>query len=429
MSLSGLSLEAALSRDRQDPLRRFRDRFSIPEATLYMDGNSLGLLSVDAERSLERVIDSWKQLGIRGWLEAEPPWFWFAEKLGELAAGLVGAEPDEVVATGTTTMNIHLLVSSFYQPTPARTRILADGLNFPTDIYALRSQIALRGLDPEQELVLVQSRDGSTLDEGDIVAQMDDDIALVFLPSVLYRSGQLLDMERLCREARRRSIPIGFDCSHSVGVVPHKLDEWGVDFAVWCGYKYLNGGPGAPAFLYVNRRNFDRGPALTGWFGYAKERQFDLRLEFEPQPDAGGWQVSSPGIIGAAPLLGAMEQICEAGIDALVEKSRALTGYLVELVDARLSDAPYGFRVGTPREPHRRSGHIALERNEEAYRISLALRARGVVPDFRPPNVIRLAPVPLYTGFADVWRLVQHIVEIVDEREYERFDRNRKAIT
>jgi kynureninase len=394
-----------------------------------MDGNSLGLLSTDAEASLLRVLQSWKELGVRGWLEAEPPWFWFAERLGELAAPLVGATPDEVVATGTTTTNIHALVSTFYRPAGRRRRILADALNFPSDLYALRSQIALRGGDPERDLVLVESRDGRTLEEADLEAAMTDEVALVFLPSVLYRSGQLLDLGRLSRAARERSIPIGFDCSHSVGAVEHALSDWGVDFAVWCSYKYLNGGPGAPAFLYVSRRHFDRGPALAGWFGYAKERQFDLRLDFEPQPDARGWQISSPGILGAAPLLGSLELFGEVGIAALADKSRQLTSYLVRLADARLAEPPYGFTVGTPREPARRSGHIALERPVDAYRINLALRARGVVPDFRPPNVIRFAPVPLYTGFEDVWHLVEHIVAIVDGREHEGFDARRGAIT
>jgi len=429
MTAGDLSLAAARERDRRDPLRALRERFRVPASTLYLDGNSLGLLSTDAEASLARAVESWKELGIRGWLEADPPWFWYAERLGDLASRLVGAAADEVVATGTTTMNIHLLVSSFYRPTEGRRKIVADALNFPTDLYALRSQLALRGADPERDLLVVESADGRTLDEADIEATMGEDVALVFLPSVLYRSGQLLDMARLCRAARARSIPIGFDCSHSVGVVEHHLDEWGVDFAVWCGYKYLNGGPGAPAFLYVNRRHFGLGPALAGWFGYAKERQFDLRRHFEPQPDAGGWQVSSPGILGAAPLLGALGLMDEVGIAAVESKSRQLTEYLIDLADARLAVEPYGFEVGTPREPHRRSGHIALERSSEAYRIGLALRARKVVPDFRPPNVIRLAPAPLYTGFADVWQVVQHIVEIVDDAQYEQFDTRRQAIT
>lgn len=429
MSGPDLSLEAAAARDLQDPLRDLRDRFYVPPETLYMDGNSLGLMSRNAEARLGRVVEDWKRLGVRGWLEAEPPWFWYAERLGELAAGLVGASPEEVVATGSTTINIHLLVSSFFRPEGRRRKILADALNFPTDLYALRSQITLRGGDPERDLVLTQSSDGRTLDEADIEAGMGEDVALVFLPSVLFRSGQLLDMERLSRAARRRGIPIGFDCSHSVGVVEHALDAWDVDFAVWCGYKYLNGGPGAPAFLYVNRRHFGLGPALAGWFGYAKERQFELRLDFEPQPSAGGWQISSPGILGAAPLFGALELINEVGIAALARKSQALTEYLVWLVEARLTDAPFGFRLGTPRDPKRRGGHVALERDHEAYRISQALRGRGVVPDFRPPNVIRLAPVPLYTGFSDVWQLVQHIVEIVERDEYQDYDASRQVIT
>lgn len=406
--------------DDQDPLRAFRERFHLPAGTIYLDGNSLGLLSVDAERSLLRALDEWKTLGIRGWLEAQSPWFYFAENLGAKAAQLVGAEADEVVLTGTTTVNIHALVASFYRPSePVRTKILADELNFPSDIFALKGQLKLRGADPAQDLLLVPSADGRTLDEEAIIALMTDEVQLVFLPSVLYRSGQLLDIERLVQAAHARGIVIGFDCSHSAGAVPHHFDAWGVDFAVWCSYKYLNAGPGSSAFLYVNRRHFTREPLLAGWFGCVKERQFEMALDFEPQASAGGWQISSPGILGSAALEGSLAITLEAGIDRVRAKSVALTEYLIDLVDAQLSASPYNFVVGTPREPARRSGHVALERREEAYRISVALRNRGVIPDFRKPDVIRVAPVALYNSYHDVWQLVQHLRQIIDDREHE----------
>jgi kynureninase len=414
--------------DRADPLAGMRERFFLPEGALYLNGNSLGLLSRGAEESLARSLAEWRELGVRGWLEAEEPWFYLAERTGAMAAPLVGAEPDEVVLTGTTTVNIHALVSTFFQPSGRRGKILADELDFPSDIYALRDQLRLAGRDPDADLVLTPSRDGRTLDEDDIIERMTDEVALCFLPSALYRSGQLLDMERLTREAHRRGIPIGFDCAHSVGAVPHRFDDWGVDFAVWCSYKYLNGGPGASAFLYVNRRHFQRAPRITGWFGCTKERQFDMSLEFEPHPAAGQWQISSPGILGSASLEGALALTLEAGIDRIRAKSSALTSYLVELADARLTHAPYAFRVASPRAPERRTGHIALERDRDAQRISAALRGRGVVSDFRPPDVIRFAPVALYNTFTEVWQTVQHLVEIIDGREFERYGAERAVV-
>ncbi len=209
-----------------------------------MDGNSLGLLSRDAERTLLERLEEWKSLGIGGWLEADPPWFYLGEQLGRLQAPLMGAEPEELVATSSTTVNLHALLAGFYRPEGARRRLVGDSLNFPSDAYALQSQVRLHGLDCAQDLVLVESRDGRTLEEEDIVAAMSEEVAVIVLPSVLYRSGQLLDMGLLTREAHARGCLIGFDCSHSAGALPHRLDDWGVDFAFWCTYKYLNSGPG-----------------------------------------------------------------------------------------------------------------------------------------------------------------------------------------
>ncbi len=420
--------EEARRLDREDPLRGFRRRFHLPPGGIYLDGNSLGLLSRDAERWLGKITTSWRKLGIRGWLEADPPWFHMAEGLGARCAALVGADPDEVVLSGTTTVNIHALVNTFFRPSGVRTKIIADELDFPTDIYALKSALKLRGLDPVDHLVLVRSRDGRTLDERDIIRTFDDTAALVFLPSVLYRNGQLLDMELLTREAQARNIPIGFDCSHSVGAVPHEFSRWGVDFALWCSYKYLNGGPGATAFLYVNRRHFDAEPALAGWFGSAKDKQFDMSLEFTPAPNAGRWQISSPSVLNAAPLIGSLTVFEEAGMTAVREKSLKMTRFLMDMADALLAERPYGFSIGTPREDGRRGGHVALI-HPEGMRIAEALRTRGVIPDFRPPDIIRVAPVALYNTFTELWRLVRHLRGIVEGREYERFGTARKAIS
>ena len=401
----------ALELDANDPLRGFRERFHLLPGVIYMDGNSLGLLSKEAEASLLATLDQWRTKGVAGWFTGESPWFHRAERIGALAAGMMGAEPEAVIHSATVTVNIHALVGSFYQPQGKRTKILADSLNFPTDLYALQGQLRQRGRRPERDLLLADSPDGRTLDEKALVKLMTEEVALVFLPSVLYRSGQLLDVGYLAAAARERGIPLGLDCSHSAGAVPHKLDQWGVDFAVWCSYKYLNGGPGASAFLYVNRRNWGLDPVLCGWFGNNKDTQFDMALDFEPQATAGRWQISSPGILGSSTLLGALQVINEAGIENIRTRSLALTDYLIKLVDHELSAPPHNLTIGTPRQSGRRGGHVAVERPCGAERICEALIARGVVPDFRPPNVIRFCPSPLYGSFHEVWRVVQILKE------------------
>lgn len=409
----------ALALDRDDPLAPFRERFYLLPGTVYMDGNSLGLLSRDAESELLSTLDDWKFRAVSGWFHGEHAWLDCAREVGTLAAGLVGAEPGQVVHTATTTVNIHALVGSLYRPEGRRVKLLADPLNFPTDRYALEAQLRLKGRSPDKDLVLVPSADGRTLDEETIAEMLDDEIAFAWLPSVLYRSGQLLDMETLTRRAHEHGVIIGFDCSHSAGVIPHQFDRWGVDCAVWCGYKYLNSGPGASAFYYVNRRHFGAEPLLPGWFGNRRETMFDMNPRFEPQPDAGRWQISAPGILGSAPLRGSLRLIAEAGIDRIRAKSVAMTGYFIALVDAHLSKPPYEFQVGSPREPDRRGGHVALERATGADRVCQALIARGVVPDFRPPNVIRICPSPLYGTFHEIWRTVQLVAEIIDNGEHD----------
>jgi len=401
--------------DAADPLARFRQRFYLLPDTIYMDGNSLGLLSRDAETSLLATLETWKRRGVAGWFEGEHPWLDTAADIGALAARLMGAAPDQVIHSATTTVNIHALVGSLYRPAGRRVKILADALNFPSDLYALKGQLALRGRDWREDLVLAPSADGRTLDEEALADLMTDEVALVWLPSVLYRSGQLLDLARLTERAHAAGALIGFDCCHSAGVVPHALDAWGVDCAVWCGYKYLNSGPGGSAFLYANRRHFGREPVLAGWFGNRRETMFAMSPDFEPRADAGKWQISSPGILGSATLRGSLALINEAGIDAIRRKSLLMTAYLMSLADARLAAPPYRFRVGTPREDTRRGGHVALERDDGAEAVCAALEARGVVPDYRPPDVIRIGPSPLYGTFHEIWRTVRILEDIVDD--------------
>jgi len=421
-----LGRDFALQMDAEDPLAPFKDRFYPIPGKIYMDGNSLGLMSKDAEASLLNVLEEWKTLGIGGWGGARIPWIAYAEKLGALEAGIVGAEPDEVVVCGGTTVNLHALVATFYEPKGGRRKILADELNFPSDLYALAAQIRLRGGDPDEDLILVRSRDGRFIEEDDVVEAMTDEVALALLPSVYYKSGQLLDMGRLTGEARSRGIPIGFDCSHSVGVVPHHFDEWGVDFAFWCNYKYMNGGPGSTGSVYVNRRHFGKMPGMAGWFGNDRATMFDMAIEFDPAKDASAWQIGTTTMLSTAPLEGAIKVTNEAGIEAIREKSTRITSYLMYLIDELLSEPPYGFSIGTPRETERRGGHVGVEHGD-AWRVAEALKARGVIPDFRPPNVIRLAPIPLYTSYWEVWEVAQHLKAVIDSREHERFTDGKRA--
>ena len=423
------TLEFARKLDDTDPLRSFRDQFFLPVNKIYLDGNSLGLMPRKSETNIQRILNEWKSMGIGGWLNAQIPWFYFSEQMGERIAPIVGAKPSEVVMTGTTTVNLHSLVSTFYQPKGQKTKILADELNFPNDLYALGGQIQMRGLNLQKNLLLIPSENGKTLDEQKIIQMMTPEIALIVLPSVLYRSGQLLNIPLLTKEAHDRNIIIGFDCCHSVGAVPHKFDEWGVDFAFWCSYKYLNSGPGAPGFLYINERHFYMKSGLIGWFGYIKEKQFDMALQFEQAHNAGGWQISSPGIIASGGVEGALDITLGAGIDQIRKKSIHITEYLIYLVGEILSNEPYYFSIGTPLDPDRRSGHIALEREEDAYRISKALLHHGFIPDFRPPNVIRIAPIALYNTYEEVWRLVQVLKEIIDTKEYLQFSEERSIIS
>jgi kynureninase len=403
------------------PVEAIRSRFYIPEGTLYFDGNSLGLLSRDAESEIHRVLEEWKRLGVRGWLEADPPWFRLCETIAEQIAPLIGASAGAVAVTGSTTGNIHALVSTFYRREGARTKILADPLNFPTDLYALRAQIALAGGDPERDLVLVPTKDGRTLETGAVIACMDARVSLAFLPAVLYRSGQLLEAEAITRAARDRAIPIGWDLSHSIGVVPQAIESWGADFAVWCHYKYLSAGPGAIAGLFVHPRHAGVLPALPGWWGFRKEEQFAMRDRFDPAPGAGRFQVGTPPILAVAALRGSLRIVSECGIESLRARSVELTARLIERIDALLPEATTGFRVGTPRDPRGRGGHVALEHPAVAARMNAGLKARGIVPDFRPPDTIRLCPAPMITRNEDVDALVETIRKLFDERAYEAY--------
>lgn len=417
--------EYAESLDQHDALASYRDEFYLPADGIYMDGNSLGLLSKRAEQTLMESLADWKELGIDGWMTGRHPWFELSERLAALNAPLIGAKTEETMVTGSTTVNLHQLVASFFRPEGTRTKILADALTFPSDIYALQSQLELRGLAPADHLIQVDSRDGRYLDEDDLIAAMTEDVALIVLPSVLYRSGQILDMARLTKAAHERGILIGFDACHSVGAIPHAFHDWGVDFAYWCNYKHLNGGPGTVGGLFVHERHFGTKPGLAGWFGSRKDKQFDMDHTMTPAEHAGAFQIGTPHVLSLAPQLGALDMFNEVGMKAIRKKSLALTTYMLELTEQFL--VPHGFVIGSPMDETKRGAHLSLE-HPEAARICKALKQQRVIPDFRAPNIVRLAPVALYNTFTDVYDVVMILKDIMDNRTYESFENVREVV-
>lgn len=427
--------------DADDDLRAFRDCFYVATGRIYLDGNSLGLLSHDAETAVLRVLGEWREQGIDGWSGGALPWYELAERLAPGIADLVGAHAHEVIATGSTTINLHQLLATFYRPQPARPVLLVDEQNFPSDLYAAQSHVALHGgagasqlglpgpvqapeLAATATLRVVPGRDGLVA-VADLVQALGDDVAVAFFSSVQYRSGQLMPIREIVERAHRVGAIVGFDLSHGIGAVPHQLHDDEVDFAFWCHYKYLGSGPGGVGGLFVHERHHERWPGLAGWWGSHKQRQFDMAPTFDPASGAGRFQIGTPHLLSLAPLEGSLKIFAEAGIGRIRDKSLALTELLIELVDGL--DRSLGFSIETPRDPGARGGHVAV-RHMEAARVAKALKARGIIPDFRPPDIVRLAPVALYTRFEDVVTTVRALEQIVSTGEHERFDEGRDVI-
>ncbi len=381
-----------------------RDAFLLPRG-IYLDGNSLGPLSYGAQAATERRLKQWQHLAVNGWDE----WFELAERLAPALARLVGAKPAEVIATGSITSNLHALLATFYAPEGERRNLLATSLDFPSDLYALSAWAERQG----GELKLIPSRDGHTLHDDDVRDALTPDIALAVLPTVLYRSGQLLGVKSITAQAHAAGTLIGWDAAHSIGALPHTFHDAQVDFAVWCSYKYLNAGPGAPGGLFVHERHFDRTPGLPGWWGHDKATQFEMSPGFRKACGAGAYQIGTPSVIALAGLEGALGVFEEVSIEAVRARSLELTDYLVGLVDAQLPE----FTLRTPRDPSKRGGHIVLE-HPHAQNLSLALRERRITPDYRAPNLLRLAPVALYNTEAELDETVRVLRELLAVGDY-----------
>ena len=423
------SVKHARALDQADPLRGFRARFHLPPGKIYLDGNSLGCLSTAAEASVLRVLGEWKTRAIDGWLEAEPAWFTFAERLSAEIAPLIGALPAEVTIANSPTVNLHQLLATLYRSEAAgRTKILAFAGEFPTDLYAIQSHLKLRGRDPGQHLVLATAGADGLIDENALARRLAEDPALqmAVLPAVVYSTGQLLDLETLTAAARSSGVRLGFDLSHSIGVVPHRLSAAGADFAFWCHYKYLNAGPGAVGGLYLHARHAQCVPGLAGWWGVRKDRMFDLAPEIVPAQGAAALQIGTPPILSLAALEGALALTTEAGIEHIRAKSLQMTNYLLAAIEALMPPAePY--RFANPREPGRRGGHVALVHTEAA-RLCPALKAAGVITDYRPPDMVRLAPAPLYNTFEECCQAAHRLQEVLASGAYLQQSRERSLV-
>jgi kynureninase len=408
----------ALELDAQDPLRHFREKFHIPlgkdaKPVIYFAGNSLGLMPKSSRQIVEEELENWAKLGVDAHQAAGTPWYTYHESLREPMARLVGAKAVEVICMNSLTVNLHLMMATFYRPTKSRFKLLMEEPAFPSDTYAIKTQIIHHGLDPKDALVLVRPRKDEftirTEDFIDLIPKHADQLAVAIVGAVNFFSGQLFDIAEITAVAQNRGIVVGIDLAHAVGNVPLSLHQWNVDFAVWCSYKYLNAGPGAVAGAFVHERHATNTklPRLAGWFGNDPNTRFRLHLEpeFVPVPSADGWQISNPPIFSMAPLRASLAIFDEAGgMEALRAKSIKLTGYLEFLIEQIGSRK---FSLITPRDPNARGAQLSIQAHEHPKQLHEELMTAGVKCDFREPNVIRVAPTPLYNTFHEVWRFAQ----------------------
>jgi len=412
-----LSTAYAAQLDQNDPLKALRDEFHIPvingKQTLYFTGNSLGLMPKGAKTYLDEELEDWKNWGVEGHFHARRPWMPYHEFFSESLSKVVGAKPEEVVVMGTLTNNLHLLMVSFFRPEGKRTKILCEAKAFPSDQYALASQLRFHGLDPEEHLIEVGPREGEHhIHTEDFKAAIDahgEEIALMMIGGVNYYTGQVMAMEELTAYAQAQGIVVGWDLAHAAGNVELHLHDWNVDFAAWCHYKYLNSGPGATAGYFVHERHHGLSdiPRFEGWWGHDKETRFQMPEKFVPIPTAEAWQLSNVPVMAMAPIRASLDIIDRAGFPELQKKSRALTAYLQEVLDYVAQSTGKSLEIITPKDA--RGAQISVHVHGYGRPLFDYLMSEGVITDWREPNVIRMAPVPLYNSFEDI----RHFGEIL----------------
>jgi len=402
--------DCALAMTARDPLADYRNLFHIPQTPdgadcVYLSGHSLGLQPKTARGYVERELEDWAKLGVEGHFHAQNPWVPYHEMLAAPTARLVGALPEEVVVMNSLTVNLHLMLVSFYRPKGARNKIVVESNAFPSDQYAVRSQIWYHGYDPATSLVEIAPRPRETTirteDIEKLLAAEGERIALLMLGGVNYYSGQAFECARITEAAHAKGCVVGFDMAHAAGNIPVKLHDWNPDFAVWCNYKYLNGGPGCIAGCFVHERHARNPdlPRFAGWWGNDKDARFRMEPQFQPIAGAEGWQLSNPSILSMAALRASMDIFDEVGMQRLRAKSERLTTYLEFLLEQKPQE---GFSIITPRDPAQRGAQLSLRVTKNGRAVCESLAHHGIICDWREPDIMRVAPVPLYNSFLDV---------------------------
>ncbi len=420
------TLSFAQTLDERDPLKHFRDQFYIPvingRECVYLTGNSLGLQPKTTQHYVVNELEDWANFGVEGHFHAANPWFSYHEIFSQQVAKLVGALPEEVVVMNQLTINLHLLMTTFYRPTKERYKIICEAKAFPSDQYALESQVRLHGFDPEDAIIEIAPRQGEhTIRTEDIIStikQFKNEAALIIFGGVNYYTGQVFDMKAITEAAHEADIYCGFDLAHAAGNVELKLHEWNVDFACWCSYKYLNSGPGGVASAFIHQKHIADAslPRLAGWWGYEKATRFQMQKGFKPIPTAEGWQVSNAPVLSMAAHKASLDIFEDAGIENLAAKGQQLSNYLLFILDEiNAGHTEKVIEIITPRNEKEKGCQVSMLMQQKGKEVFEALKQHGVLADWREPNVIRVAPVPLYNTFADVYMFGQIVKAILNK--------------
>jgi kynureninase len=415
------TLNYAQQLDKEDQLSYLREQFHIPKDKhgndwLYFTGNSLGLQPKNTQKYIQQELDDWANYGVEGHFEAKNPWMPYHEFLTENMAKIVGAKPIEVVVMNTLTTNLHLLMVSFYQPTKTKYKIVIESDAFPSDRYAVQSQLQFHGFDADDGLVEWKPREGEELlrieDLENIVDEQGDEIALLLIGGVNYYTGQYLDLKRIARIGHAKDCMVGIDLAHGAGNISPELHDSGVDFAAWCTYKYLNSGPGSLGGLFVHEKHAcnRKLPRFSGWWNHNKETRFNMRQPFDVMPGAEGWQLSNPPILSMAAIKASLDMFAEVGMEALREKSEKLTGYFEYLINQIDTDR---IKIITPSNPKERGCQLSIQVKNADKSLHQKLTENNIITDWREPDVIRCAPVPMYNSFEDVFRMVETLKELL----------------
>ncbi|HLA55216.1 MAG TPA: kynureninase [Flavobacterium sp.] len=409
--------EFAQQLDASDPLAAYRTEFNFPEVNgrkvIYFTGNSLGLQSKRSKKYVDEVMDDWAKLAVEGHFYAEKPWWDYHERFANPLSKIVGALPDEVAVMNTLTVNLHLLMVSFYQPTEKRYKILCEEKAFPSDQYMIQSQVNFHGFNPNDAIVEIKRRDGEhNIRLEDVlakIAEVGEELALVLIGGVNYYTGQVFDIKTITEAGHKAGAYVGWDLAHAAGNIKLELHDWNVDFAAWCSYKYMNSGPGNASGIFVHEIHHTDSelPRFAGWWGHNKERRFKMEPKFDPVEGANGWQISNLPILTLAPYLASVEMFDEIGMDKLIEKRDKITSYLEFILHEIDKEVDSNFEIITPSNPIERASQLSVFLHGEGRSLFDYLMKNGVITDWREPNVIRLAPVPLYCSYEDMYEFGQ----------------------